>query len=881
MEQRRKEIAPILLGGLATAALGLSAVIALPWYATERTARFEPPKRSAGRLAWPVTELPPLTVATPVPVETPPFGQSLASGIELSLIPPTEGDLTSWRPAVTDPILWREIEPKLQPEERESKPQLGYQGRLVLLLPGKSQWQSGDRRPMVITAGMRERWAIAEYDALALARSAGRVWARPQASLRAELPASLQTAGRWVSEWLAQLPAQVERPRVAAVAPQLAKPQAVTPVEPEVAEDEPVLVLAKPTTTRLPSISEYLAGSRGAGDFPIPTALGEQLDRVAERNRLAPWAWAVAYRLRTLAEAPADDVAAHRSLAALAAAQTEALTDADTLGNPSDATELRRSAYALSRRVMTWRAEQAHVLQVAQNPATPSDRLEGARWAMSAKGLGLAPGVALADSGAPAPAPVLRVAQRIEDYEKRPRSRIAQLLAEDAERLAALGSPEEQAIASAIQNNYRNANLRVAIAAGLIERLLPQPEPFVTPIRDRIAGSRVVGQSTTKTELALRLQPDPHAWRMGLDAQGVVTSRTYSRGGPAVLGARGAITFAAKKLIVLDHTGLRAAPAVAEAQSVSQRLVSLATDYDGVPLLNSYVRSTARSEYGRLRSRAKAETRVKVERRVSDTLDERVEPELARFQQRFATGVTGRAEALGLAIQPIEIRTTDKRLIGRVRIANDRQLGAHTPRMRAPSDSWLSVQLHESTLNNALEGLELAGETMTNAELRQRLQDRLQLPPRDAVNGEIATLRFAQEEPIRFRLEDGRAQLTMAIDEIRVRGRRHRAFKVHAYYRPEVIGLTATLVQDGTPHIEGRLNTGSRLHLHGVMGKVLGENARIPLVRMTDETPVRLASAMQGLVTNQLVIEDGWLGLAIGPERAADRVAVRVGTYVR
>lgn len=872
MEQRRKEIAPVLLSGLATAALGLSAVIIIPWPPAERQDRIQPPRRSAGRLEWQVAQLPPLAAITPAAPLTPPLGQSLVPGVELKLSDPVVPlDLTGWDPFVTDPILLREI--GRPASAKTPTPSLGYEGRLVFLLPAKPQWRAGDRQPAVITAGMRDRWSIASIDTLRVARSAGEAWARPRSALGQGLPRRLQTAGRWMSERMERLPASVDEPKVATVTLRL--------VAPKVRVKRPVDNLPAPVVVKMPTISEYLAGSRGAGDFPIPTALGEQLDRVATSNRLAPWAWAVAYRLRTLAEAPADDVAAHRSLAALQSAHDEALADAETLGRPADATELRRAAYALSRRVVTWRAEQSHVLHLVNNPPTSADRLAAARWAMSAKGLGLAPGLALVDPQPAAPAPVLRVARRIEEYEQQPTNRLARLLAEDAERLAAIDGAEERAVATAIQHNYRNANLRVAIATGLIERLLPQPEPIVAPIRDRIAGSRVSGQSTTKTKLALRLQPDPSAWRLGLDARGVVTSRTYSRGGPAVLRARGATTFVAKKLIVLDHTGLRAAPAVAEAQSVSQRLVGLATEYDRVPLLGGYVRSTAKSEYGRLRARAQAETRVKVERRVSDTLDQRVEPELARFQRRFAAGVTQRAKALGLEIQPVEIRTTDQRLIGRVRIANNQQLGAHTPRMRAPRDSWLSVQLHESTLNNALDGLDLAGETLTNAALRERLTTRLQLPTRESSNGEVATLRFAREEPIRFRLEDGRARLTLAIDEIRVRGRRHRNFKVHAYYRPEVIGLTATLVQDGTPDIEGRLRTGSRLHLHGVMGKVLGDNARIPLIRLTDQTPARLTNAMEGLVTNQLVIEDGWLGLAIGPERPANRVAVRVGTYVR
>jgi hypothetical protein len=277
-----------------------------------------------------------------------------------------------------------------------------------------------------------------------------------------------------------------------------------------------------------------------------------------------------------------------------------------------------------------------------------------------------------------------------------------------------------------------------------------------------------------------------------------------------------------------------------------------------------------------------SETRLKVERRVRETFDTEFAPRLAQAQQRYADEVLARAAALGVAVEPIELRTTDLRLITRLRVANPSQMAAHTPRMRAPSDSLLSVQVHESMLNNAIEGLDLAGATVTPVELRARLAEKLRITPAGDAPSEQATLRFEAVSPIRFRFAEGRAQLTLAIDEISVRGRTHQDFKVHAFYRPELDGLTAELVQEGTPHIEGRLRNSARMHLHGVMGKVLGDTRRVPLVQVNEQTPERLAAALVGLSTNQFVLEDGWLGIAIGPKRSPlHRVALQVGGYVR
>ena len=57
----------------------------------------------------------------------------------------------------------------------------------------------------------------------------------------------------------------------------------------------------------------------------------------------------------------------------------------------------------------------------------------------------------------------------------------------------------------------------------------------------------------------------------------------------------------------------------------------------------------------------------------------------------------------------IGMETSADRLTMRLRLAADHQLGAHTPRPRAPSDSLASFQIHESAFNNLVSQLDLNG----------------------------------------------------------------------------------------------------------------------------------------------------------------------------
>ena len=93
---------------------------------------------------------------------------------------------------------------------------------------------------------------------------------------------------------------------------------------------------------------------------------------------------------------------------------------------------------------------------------------------------------------------------------------------------------------------------------------------------------------------------------------------------------------------------------------------------------------------------------------------------------------------------------------------------------------------------------------------------------------------------------------------------------VHAAYIPTVDGLTADLTRDGALGIEGRFSSGERARLHNIFKTVLPPERHLPLVRLNDPND----KTFQGLMITQLVLEDGWVGSAIGPE-STNRVAER------
>lgn len=463
----------------------------------------------------------------------------------------------------------------------------------------------------------------------------------------------------------------------------------------------------------------------------------------------------------------------------------------------------------------------------------------------------------------PGPVRLSRLASVIELYETKPTMRYAQALAEFRQRMRWSKEPGLRELAKHLEQAYRNPNLRMAVTGDLLNRLTPKAEPVVSPVRDHVAGADIRGRAKTTTHVSVRLTPDPNAWRIALEADGKVRSNTYSDTWPARVRNAGNLQFEAEKEIVITREGLKTAPAEATA-SGRNRLVGVDSSFEPVPLLGPIVEGIARQKHSRSSRSAMSRVKRKVVREAETRMDRVADSRMKEIEAGFQQYVLGPIETLALAAEPVDLYTTEKRAVMRLRMANQSQLGAYTPRPSAPSDSLASLQLHESALNNAVRGLELDGRRMSAGELHALLSLKLtgsvgelpaDLPAR-------AKIEFAQHDAVRVRCDGDRLEVCLAFAEL-ARGRdRIRNFEVHTFFKPQLEGLQVKLVRDGTLQFSGpRLRTGPRVILHSVFGRLLQNAEEVPLLAERIQTDPRF----EGLMVTQLVIEDGWIALAMGP----------------
>lgn len=689
-------------------------------------------------------------------------------------------------------------------------------------------------------------------------------------------------------------------------------------------------VAPDPWETALPSVSE----TRGVR-WQVPWALVEQLERLERFPTSAAWATRTLAEIAVLTDRPglSDDEVSDQlgRIGRLADEATELVAAA---GDERLATELRRAQYAIQRRIEVWSLVQGIR---STGDQTPHARLEGDRLLRDAldqltqltgesqRGsdwrdyLLTASLAKVADAGArTSPAGRRELARQIldrvstdglswsqqhfvtsepiaaltgelrhwaaervdldrltvslETYERSRSPRVAQAIALERRKLAWSPNHDHRRLAENIDLHYRNANFRIAVTAELLEQLLPQPEPAgYQPVRDRIVGTPVRGRQRTEAALSTRLVPDENVLRFALVARGNVASRTVGYGDGARVWTRGQTDFQAQKFVTITPDGMRIYPAVANAESRT-RLVGIRTDYDGLPFLQSWARSEAQNQYRRKRARARAIVEAKVAAQAQADLDSEAGPYLDRLRDRVASRLDELRET-GVHVQPIALGTTQQRVVARLRVAGDDQLASHTPRNRAPADSLASVQMHETVLVNLSRCLELDGQRLTAVELRDLIQDRfgdIDTESTDDVPGDTL-FHFAYEDALTFQFNNGQMELTVALVELVHGGRTMRNFRVHAFYEPRIAGTRLTLARTGALGIEGRIGTGERARLHAIFNKVLSEDAEIPVL-----DPERMGlGQLEGVMITQAVLEDGWMGIALGPETAG-RTAQRL-----
>ena len=420
-------------------------------------------------------------------------------------------------------------------------------------------------------------------------------------------------------------------------------------------------------------------------------------------------------------------------------------------------------------------------------------------------------------------------------------------------------------VARAVEDHYLAPNVRIAVHQQFLEKLLPGATVDTGPFQDVVMGREVRGTRTVERTTTLRLVPDDDEICFNLEVHGDIASRAITEAGPVSVTARSASAFTVRKPITISTQGLLFGNAAGDASNRS-RVDNIQTSFDAVPVMGSLMRNIAKNQQVEAMPEANREVIDKIVSRACREVDKQAEPEFAQMADRIRDRVWMPLVKLGLDPKAVAMQTTASVATMRLRLAGDSQLAAHTPRPRAPSDAMLSLQLHESSVNNALDRLGIAGKRFTLEELIQLICSQVGVEPRIPEElPEGVSVAFAKSQPLRVECRDGLVHVHVALDAIESGRRDWYDMVAHVAYRPVCSGQQVFLeregpVQLGGPGREGRME----LALRTIFGKIFPKER--PIAVLPDQ--IAKNEKLADVQAVQAASSDGWLAITLEQRKA-------------
>jgi len=420
-----------------------------------------------------------------------------------------------------------------------------------------------------------------------------------------------------------------------------------------------------------------------------------------------------------------------------------------------------------------------------------------------------------------------------------------------------------------LDQHYRSGNIRIRIAEDLINRLLPAQTHNAQEINDKVSGAEVTGTSTTTTQLNVRLHADGLRWVIGVEADGNIETETTSEKGPATFKNESTASFNTTKQMFISPSGIEYSDTSAEVDSES-KLVEFKTDYDS-SLLSGLARNMAKKQYRQKEKQASKELEQRIRDQATTILDDKVSSGIGKVDHQFSNRWLEPMRQLQLSPVATQLRTTESQLIVDYRLAGIDQLAAFGYRPEYTGESLVSVQVHESAMNNLLHKLALDGTSGSLRDVMEKIGKQLGFEDYE-VPSEIpptVTLKLNTRDAIRIRFYDGRVQLLMQFKELRNNRILWKNFAVLVEFFPQGGSINGNLKREGVIQIIGRgLRLGDRIALQTIFNKVVPSTREISLLGSSIAEHPNFSDTM----ISTFQVQHGWLTYRVSADPAVQTV---------
>lgn len=336
-------------------------------------------------------------------------------------------------------------------------------------------------------------------------------------------------------------------------------------------------------------------------------------------------------------------------------------------------------------------------------------------------------------------------------------------------------------VASSLQNRLFNYNLRLLVTEDFLNRLMSQNRQETGPVSDCILGATVSGCQITNTTVNVDLKPSNNTARFDLRLNGHIQSNTQGVTPQATVWTFGNHVFTASKEINFDGDRFSTLPATISV-SPNNTTTGVATKFSGIPILGGIANKIAAGEVEKRRGEAESIAASRVQDGVLPRFNSEVDASFASAGDQLNRELFSGLRNAGLFPDSYSYQSTDRLLTMNARLMSKDQIGAGVPESSLMTATGATALLHETVLNNAIDQMGIAGQTLTEAELRAKIEDfltkalnrpfKFEAPPADQSAlpadekpGEeeksLSAIIFAPTDPIRLRVVDGELQIVI------------------------------------------------------------------------------------------------------------------------
>ncbi len=346
-------------------------------------------------------------------------------------------------------------------------------------------------------------------------------------------------------------------------------------------------------------------------------------------------------------------------------------------------------------------------------------------------------------------------------------------------------------IDQAVREHFMNYNLQVVASADMLTKILGTQQSTTGPVNDFISGANVSGTEWTTTNVTVELRPGQNAANLDLVLNGTTQSSTVGSTSEANIYSQGYHRWAAKKAIRFDGTSITTGPAEMTFVQPSVTTTGANTRYSG-GLFGGIANNMAMQQANARRGESEAVASQRLQSRVIPELDAKVDEMIQKADEQLKYDLRKRLRVAGVLPSVVRARSNDSYLRLSAEVADKDELGGDEGNPGGSMGAGLVISIHETLLNNAVNQMKFAGQTMTDKQVSEELQRYLSevlgrkvdfaalakkmaaaqaampgaLPAPAKASHQSAEQKnskfvFDQDDPIRFTIDEGEVKLVI------------------------------------------------------------------------------------------------------------------------